>query len=119
MNTRIALILAVGIVILTGCSEDNGSHESIPKDLTIFFINDHHGQLDNFSKIDDIVDMERLTTNVILACSGDMFSGNPVVDNYPEKGIPIIDVMNRCGFDVAVIGNHEYDYGVSTLSERI
>lgn len=78
-----------------------------------------HGQLDNFSKIKHIVDQERAETNVILTSSGDIFSGNPAVDNYPEKGFPIIDIMNRTGFDISVIGNHEYDYGESILTDRI
>ena len=89
-------------------------------ELTIFFVNDQHGQLDNFSKIKHIVDNEKLTNkNVILACSGDIFSGNPVVDFYSEKGYPMIDIMNQVGFDIAVLGNHEYDYGESILADRI
>ena len=96
------------------CSKDNGknkdkSDETITKNLTIFFVNDQHGQLDNFSKIKYIIDKEKQETNVIVACSGDMFSGNPVVDNYPEKGYPMIDVMNKVGFDITVFGNHEFD----------
>jgi len=31
----------------------------------------------------------------------------------------MIDLMNRSGFDVAVLGNHEFDYGQVTLSSRI
>ncbi len=87
--------------------------------LTIFFVNDPHGQLDEFAKIKHIVDTEKEENTVLLVCSGDIFSGNPIVDQYPEKGFPIIDVMNKTGFDVAVIGNHEYDYGLSVLKERM
>ena len=106
------------------CSKDNGknkdkSDETITKNLTIFFVNDQHGQLDNFSKIKYIIDKEKQETNVIVACSGDMFSGNPVVDNYPEKGYPMIDVMNKVGFDISVFGNHEFDYGEANLKNRV
>lgn len=86
--------------------------------LTIFFVNDPHGQLDQFAKIKHIVDKEKEKNKVLLVCAGDIFSGNPIVDQYPEKGYPIIDVMNKTGFDVAVLGNHEYDYGLSVLKER-
>ena len=48
-----------------------------------------------------------------------IFSGNPVVDNYSEKGFPIIDLLNRTGLDISVIGNHEFDYGQNVLSDRI
>jgi 2',3'-cyclic-nucleotide 2'-phosphodiesterase (5'-nucleotidase family) len=57
------------------------------KELTIFYINDQHGQLDNFSKIKYIIDQEKTQTNVMVVCSGDIFSGNPIVDNYEEKDI--------------------------------
>ena len=87
--------------------------------LTIFFINDQHGKLDNFAKIKVIIDEERENNNVIVACSGDIFSGNPVVDNHPQKGFPMIDLMNRIGFDISVIGNHEFDYGQDILKARM
>ena len=121
---RSSCFLLLIFFLLFGCSNGNDGNDSNPdqsatKELTIFYINDQHGQLDNFSKMKKIIDLERETTNVIVACSGDLFSGNPVVDNYPEKGYPMIDVMNRVGFDVSVIGNHEYDYGESVLANRM
>ena len=121
---KISLILLAVIFSFVSCLKDNGknkdkSDETITKNLTIFFINDQHGQLDNFSKIKHIVDEEKQITNVIVACSGDMFSGNPVVDNYPEKGYPMIDVMNKVGFDITVLGNHEFDYGEENLKNRV
>ncbi len=116
----ISFILLISILI-TGCSfnDDNNSDKHETKDLTIFFINDQHGQIDNFSKIKQIIDQEKQETNVIVACSGDIFSGNPIVDNYEDKGYPIIDIMNQVGFDISAIGNHEFDYGVPILMERM
>ena len=122
---KLSSILLVGFLLLLCCSKENGvndnntNNSASAKNLTIFFVNDQHGQLDNFSKIKHIVDLEKENTNVIVACSGDIFSGNPVVDNYSEKGFPMIDVMNRVGFDISVLGNHEYDYGESILTDRI
>lgn len=117
---RISIFLIAVIFLIIGCSKENEVIQiTEAKDLTIFFVNDQHGQLNNFSKIKHIVDLERLETNVITVCSGDMFSGNPVVDNHPEKGYPMIDIMNRVGFDVTVIGNHEFDYGESILTDRM
>ncbi|HKL32839.1 MAG TPA: bifunctional UDP-sugar hydrolase/5'-nucleotidase [Tangfeifania sp.] len=114
---RLILLFQV-LILFFGCSTDNPQQEA-SQNLTIFFVNDVHGQLDNFAKVKHIVDQEKETGNVILACSGDVFSGNPVVDNYTEKGFPMIDVMNQTGFDVAAIGNHEFDYGIEILKERI
>lgn len=109
--------------LVYSCSKENNNISPTPinkvKELTIFHINDQHGQLANFSKIKHIVDNEKKETNVLLVCSGDIFSGNPVVDNHPEKGFPMIDLMNKTGFDISVIGNHEFDYGEIILKERI
>ena len=33
------------------------------------------------------------------------------LENLVEKGYPMIDLMNELGFDIAVIGNHEFDFG--------
>jgi 5'-nucleotidase / UDP-sugar diphosphatase len=114
----IRTILLFLLVFISACSKDN-EHNEATKNLTIFFVNDVHGQIDNFPKVKHIIDAEREITNVIVAASGDMFSGNPVVDNHPEKGYPLIDIMNQIGFDISVLGNHEFDYGVSVLKDRI
>jgi 2',3'-cyclic-nucleotide 2'-phosphodiesterase (5'-nucleotidase family) len=109
------------IISFFSCSEKT-SETPIPdegQNLTIFFVNDIHGQLNNFAKIKHIVDAEREVTNVLLASAGDIFSGNPIVDQFSEKGYPIIDIMNKTGFDISVLGNHEFDYGLSTLKDRM
>lgn len=109
------------VLLFLACSKNESNPEittNQSKEITIFHINDQHGQLDNFSKIKHIVDEEKQISNVLLVCGGDMFSGNPVVDNHPQKGFPMIDVMNTVGFDVSVIGNHEFDYGELILNDR-
>ncbi|WP_405605204.1 bifunctional metallophosphatase/5'-nucleotidase [Polaribacter sp. Asnod1-A03] len=120
MKNRFIFLITI-VFLIAGCSknEETPIIKSEEKKLTIFFINDQHGQLDNFSKIKHIVDLEKENTNVITVCSGDIFSGNPVVDNHPQKGFPMIDVMNRAGFDLSVLGNHEFDYGELILTDRM
>lgn len=123
MKNLISTLLLVSFSILS-CRTDSDNtgdfpNEPITKNLTIFIVNDIHGQINNFSKVKYIIDKERQKTNVILTSAGDIFSGNPIVDNYPEKGYPIIDIMNKVGFDVSVIGNHEFDYGEVNLKNRV
>ena len=33
-----------------------------------------------------------------------------------SDGTAIIDIMNKVGFDVSILGNHEFDYGIEELS---
>ncbi len=119
MNYRFLIILF--LLAAMGCqSPKSGSHIDEPDHkVTIFFVSDVHGQLDNFAKIKNIVDEAGQNADVILACSGDAFSGNPVVDQYEKRGFPIIDIMNHVGFEVMTLGNHEFDYGESALKNRM
>lgn len=108
-------------LLISACSKETtkGIESSEEKNLTIFITNDIHGKIDNFAKVKHLVDQEKKHTNVLLTNAGDIFSGNPIVDNYPEKGFPIIDLMNRVGYDISVIGNHEFDYGEANLKNRM
>jgi 2',3'-cyclic-nucleotide 2'-phosphodiesterase (5'-nucleotidase family) len=117
------LILISSFLFLLSC-KDNGNDNSgtTPTDtesLTIFFFNDPHGQIDHFDEIQHIVEKESEETPTLLVCAGDIFSGNPIVDQHDQKGYPIVDLMNRAGVDVTVIGNHEFDYGTDILKARI
>ena len=114
----------MGVLLLSvSCNKENtgttGEQEDNPEELVIFHFNDAHGRLNNFAKIKKIVDNQSEKTPVILVSAGDIFSGNPVVDNYPDKGYPMIDMMNFVGVDLSVLGNHEFDYGETILSQRL
>ncbi len=88
--------------------------------IIILHTNDMHGKIDNFSKLVSYVkEIEKDYDHVYLLSAGDIFSGNPIVDYYPEKGYPMIDLMNIAGYDVSVLGNHEFDYGQKVLKKRI
>ena len=121
-NLQKSILFILISFFVISCSTENNTQPVIPqnnsKDLTIFHINDSHGSIENFAKIKYIVDQEKKETNVLLVCAGDIFSGNPVVDNYNPKGYPMIDLMNKVGFDISEIGNHEFDYGETILKDR-
>jgi 5'-nucleotidase / UDP-sugar diphosphatase len=100
-------------IFLTGCVEQE-TH------VIIFHTNDSHAQLDNIPALSYLVNKERETgSHVFLVSAGDIFSGNPVVDNYDPPGFPIIDLMNIVGYDLHTIGNHEFDYGIDILEDRM
>ena len=54
---------------------------------------------------------------VSLVDSGDYLQGG-LIGNI-SNGKYIIDIMNEAGYDAATIGNHEFDYGMDSLSNRI
>lgn len=103
-------------LLFTQCNEVNPDPLA---EFSIIFINDQHGQIENFGKLKHLIDQKKTEGEVVVACSGDMFSGNPVVDIYEPSGYPMIELLNKTGFDIAVLGNHEFDYGQDVLAERM
>ncbi len=54
---------------------------------------------------------------VFLLSGGDLMQGT-LMSNL-TGGRATIDVMNEIGYDAAALGNHEFDWGVQTLQERM
>lgn len=121
----LVLNLLLAVVLLNGCSSSENSTtppviEKKSESIVIFTINDPHGKIDNFAKVKAIIDEEKKTeSQVFFVAGGDLFSGNPIVDFYPEKGFPIIDLMGKSGIDISALGNHEFDYGQEILNARM
>jgi 2',3'-cyclic-nucleotide 2'-phosphodiesterase (5'-nucleotidase family) len=88
--------------------------------LILISTNDVHARLDNMPKLAAYVQSQRDSfAYVALLSAGDIFTGSPVVDQYAERGYPMIDVMNKIGYMANTIGNHAFDYGQETLHKRI
>ena len=43
---------------------------------------------------------------------------NPYVDHALERGEPMIRLMNKVGYDVVTMGNHDFDYGQKILKKE-
>ncbi len=63
---------------------------------------------------------QRLAANghpVILALAGDFLS--PSVASSVFKGEQMVAALNAAGLDYATLGNHEFDFGIDVLKQRI
>ena len=93
-------------------------------ELTILYTNDIHGYICNTVKNDKNEDepglsygnlkaiknkLEEEGKNVLLVDVGDHVQG--AVYAAVSNGDDIIELMNEIGYDVATLGNHEFDYG--------
>lgn len=88
-------------------------------EIIILHTNDMHSRIDNFGKLAYLADSLRKTHKyVFLVAAGDNFTGNPIVDMYPDQGYPMIDLMNKLHFDATAIGNHEFDMGQEMQNKR-
>jgi len=61
-------------------------------------------------------ELEELYDHVLLIDAGDAIQGAPI--GAISKGAELIKMMNRLGYDLAVPGNHEFDFGFEALDDR-
>jgi len=52
---------------------------------------------------------EKFPGRVVLVDNGDMFQGTMLSNQF--EGAPVIAAMNRIGYNAAVLGNHDLDFG--------
>lgn len=108
---RIAAVVLMAAAV--GCA---------PRERTLVLLstNDMHAKIQNFPRLASAVEACRDTTQlVVLVDAGDRWTGNAYVDMAPTPGIPIISLMNELGYEVATLGNHEFDHGQAFLGRMI
>lgn len=84
----------------------------------ILHSNDVHGAVAGYSYISELKkDFEREGATVVMVDAGDFSQGTTYVST--TKGLDAITMMNAAGYDLATLGNHEFDYGYAQLKENI
>jgi len=90
------------------------------KEITILAVNDMHASIDRFPKFAALVDsMRAIYPDLLLFSAGDNRTGNPVNDVHPEPSYPMTALMNKTGFNLSCIGNHEFDGKIEALRNVI
>jgi 5'-nucleotidase / UDP-sugar diphosphatase len=109
MKLLITFFVAGMLVMVSIAGIPDGGNQG-DRQAVIFAVNDMHATIDNFPKLAWIVDsLRKVYPDMLLVAAGDNQTGNPVNDQYPEKGLPMIELMNAVGFDLSAVGNHEFD----------
>lgn len=111
MKKILATIPLLLLVLLCGCA---------PRERTIVILstNDMHSRIENFPRLAAAVEACRDTVATLLVDAGDRWTGGVAVDRAPGRR-PVLELMNRLGYDAATLGNHEFDVGQQTLAEAI
>lgn len=89
-----------------------------PSEFVILSTNDMHASLDNMARLATAVKECRDTVFTIVVDAGDRWTGNAYVD-LAEGRLPMIQLMNAVGYDVATLGNHDFDPGQQVLAGAI
>lgn len=107
------ILLGSGLTVLPASAEENRG------DIVILYTNDVHCGIDDSIGYDGLAlykrEMEALHDHVLLVDAGDAIQGNAF--GSMTKGAYITDLMNTVGYNAAVPGNHEFDYGLQNLTE--
>ena len=112
-------LLIISLAFLLGCGYADAEK------LVILQTNDTHSQLDPTDKgfggvqrrkvfIDSVRAAE---PNVLLVDAGDAVQGTLFFTLY--GGQVEMKVMNQLGYDLAVLGNHDFDNGVDSLRRNV
>ncbi|OUM67540.1 hypothetical protein PIROE2DRAFT_58681 [Piromyces sp. E2] len=112
MNNILFFILVVQILLIF-CYGKNPDH-----DIVILYTNDVHCAVDDTIGYAGLSyykkEVEKRTPYVSLVDAGDAVQGATV--GSISKGIFIIDIMNSIPYDLAIPGNHEFDYGMDQFN---
>lgn len=124
-NTAVsATLLSMGSLALS-CAK------STPKTITILHTNDVHSHIDPFGPNDGrnanmggvarraslIQKLRADNPNTLLLDAGDIFQGTPYFNYY--GGALEFKLMSMLDYDVATIGNHDFDNGIDGLYAQL
>ncbi len=85
--------------------------------ITIFYTNDVHTYIDGDLRYSTVAGLKSSWDNALLVDAGDHIQGTAY--GSMDSGRTIIDLMNAAGYDLATLGNHEFDYGMSGCMNAI
>ena len=115
----LAVVMLLGMIVVPAAVKAEG--EEPAKEIVILYTNDVHCGVEDGVGYVGVARMkaalEAAGKEVILVDSGDAVQGGLV--GTLSRGEAIVDLMNTIGYDVATIGNHEFDYGMEQFNKNV
>ena len=118
---RLGILLTV--ILMLSMAVCSAAEERAEKngDIYILFTSDVHCGIDKgfgYAGLQQVRDtLEAQGYETILVDDGDAIQGEPI--GTLSEGEAIIDLMNDLNYDVAIPGNHEFDYGMPRFLELV
>lgn len=116
------LLLAVMMVLQATFVTFADQSDRKSGDVVVLYTNDVHTHVDNeglrYSNVAAFKkDLIAEGNEVLLVDAGDHIQGTAY--GSMDKGETILHLMNAAGYDLATLGNHEFDYGMSGTMNAI
>lgn len=120
-NTKklLSLLLVIAMIFaLAVPAFAEGETPSMAGKTVIVHSNDVHGAIAGYANMAALAaEYESQGAKVIVADAGDFSQGKVEVSS--NKGLNAVKMMNAAGYDIATLGNHEFDYGYAQLKENL
>lgn len=111
----LALLLAVTAVF--SLAAPVMAEEAVPTaapvsdSITVLYTNDVHTYIDKDLRYSTVAGYRDTLTNVLLVDAGDHIQGTAY--GAMDEGATILQLMEAAKYDLATLGNHEFDYGMA------
>ena len=113
------LLLALSMIFAAAPGMTARAAENPDQEIVILYTNDVHCGVDDNIGYAGLAlyekQMEAETPYVALVDAGDAIQGAPI--GTLSEGGDIVSIMNQVGYDFAIPGNHEFDYGMDRFLE--
>ena len=117
MKKLLTLLLALAMLVSLAVAEEAAA-PALQKNLVILYTSDVHCGISQgwgYAGLYAIKESLSADNYVLLVDDGDAIQGEPI--GTMTKGEALIDIMNTVGYDIAIPGNHEFDYGMERFLE--
>ena len=123
----LALIMSFCMICLAGCSQNSSPDDAdaaadeaaATGDIVVLFTSDVHCGVDQgwgYAGLQQIRNtLESKGDQVLLVDDGDAIQGEAI--GTLSSGKAVAELMSKAGYDVAIPGNHEFDYGMENFLE--
>ena len=120
LSLLLALVLACSLAAPALATENIlliAPNPNANKDVVVYYTNDIHTYIDQDITYSLVAALKDTTPNALLVDAGDAIQGTAY--GSLDKGKTIIKLMNAAGYDLATLGNHEFDYDMDGAMNAI
>lgn len=112
LSLFLAVVMLFGLAVPAAAATEG---QDLAGSVVILHTNDIHGAIDGYAEVAALKDAyEARGAYVLLLDAGDFIQGDPTVST--SQGATAVELMNLAGYDAAIPGNHEFDYGYANLT---
>ena len=119
MKKLLAMILVIMMLCSCTAFADEAAEPALQQDLVVLYTSDVHCGVYSgwtYAGVDTIrAKLIADGNHVILVDNGDSIQGEPL--GTMTRGEANITLMNKLGYEIAIPGNHEFDYGMPRFLE--